>query len=74
MRIFTPLDELQDTRIGDRILFKPAYWFDDPSQYSFSATVNTVTGTVVYINEEHHYLRCEYTNPAGCIGHECFKF
>ena len=32
-----------------------------------------VTGTVIYINEQHRYYRVEY-ETAGCIGHECFKF
>lgn len=75
MRVFSAKDDLSEAAIGDRIVFKPAYWFDNPALYSVqAASVPTVTGEVVYIHEAHRYLRCEYRTPAGCIGHECFKF
>ena len=33
----------------------------------------TVTGTVVYINEEHHWCRVRYETAKG-TAYECFKF
>lgn len=57
--------------IGDKITFRPAAFFDNPSGYGPAPT--QVTGTVIYINKEHRYYRVAYEMP-GCIGHECFKF
>ena len=64
---------MNDPQIGDKIRFKPAAYFSGVANFGGSELDVWVTGTVVYINAEHRYFRCEYQKP-GCIGHECFKF
>lgn len=41
--------------------------------HNWPVTAETVTGHIVYINEEKHWYRVEYDLP-GCKGYECFKF
>lgn len=53
--------------------FKPAAYFSGVANFGGSELDVIVTGTVIYVNEEHRYYRVEYPMPA-CIGHECFKF
>lgn len=61
--------------LGDKITFKPHAYFENPAQLSmFGANCPTVTGEVIYINEEHRYYRVQWRAAAGCICHECFKF
>ena len=61
--------------IGDKISFKPAAFFNSTACFGTDPRIDTVvSGTVVYINEDHRYYRVEYRLASGCIGHECFKF
>lgn len=48
--------------IGDRIT-RPSF-----------ALRGLITGTVVYVNENHRWYRIEYKMSDGSIGHECFSF
>lgn len=64
---------MSDPQIGDKIRFKPSAYFTGVANFGGSELDVWVTGTVIYINAEHRYFRCEYPMP-GCIGHECFKF
>lgn len=65
------------SEIGDTMTFTPSCFLEGPgfiTNYRFG-TLPKVTGTVVYINEKHRYLRVRFPKP-GCTGYayECFKF
>lgn len=59
--------------LGDKIRFKPTAYFTGVANFGGSELDIYVTGTVIYINEEHRYYRVQYETPC-CIGHECFKY
>lgn len=64
--------------IGDRMTFVPAIFTEDG--YGMKLTTVRpgidlrVTGTVDYINREHHWVRVAWKTAAGDIQHECFKY
>ena len=64
--------------LGDRMTFTPAIFTEDG--YGMKLTTLrpdiklTVTGTVEYINREHHYVRVSWKTATGDIQHECFKY
>ena len=59
-------------KLGDPVSFIPAAFQAHSAGFPEELAI-TLTGHVVYINQEHHYYRVAFDMP-GCIGHECFKF
>ena len=69
---------MSEYEIGDRMTFVPAIFTEDGCGMKLT-TVRPgidlhVTGTVVYINREHHWVRVAWKTAAGDIQHECFKY
>ena len=63
---------------GDRMTFTPAIFTEESCGMKLTTLRPyiklTVTGTVDYINREHHWVRVAWKTAAGDIQHECFKY
>lgn len=66
-----------DYEIGDQMTFIPSAFIADCAGMKLDSLRPDmdlrVTGTVDYINREHHYVRVAYETAYG-RQHECFKY
>lgn len=65
--------------IGDKHVFTPAAFFSAITGFALRTfnvddQARVVTGTCVYINEEHRFARYRYETDLGGEAFECFKF
>ena len=60
-------------QIGDKVRFRPSANTDHSAGFPDVLAVE-VEGTVVYINEAHHWYRVRCDLPGCSVFHECFPF
>ena len=62
-------------QLGDRVRFIPSANFDRIGGFPEILKAE-VTGTIVFIHQEHRWYRVKYImgSRSGCIGYECFKY